>query len=290
MAKNQLYRHVKVPGFGCTYPNDYSSTSTNADFTLVRLVKDESIVMTSNDVTLIYIIEAGTATLGAGIIPLDFEAIQLVPAGFNFKLQALTPTVKAVVISFTKYAIDACIDEYRLNRRNFETSISDLARLPRTIWQNELCHRYAFERSIAKNSESLAARFLELEILKELYYANRSEKHDPHDAPFFAELPDSLKQALLFIERNLHSEIFLDDLVRAAISSKPTLVRLFRRHLQTSPMKYLWTRRLEEADRLLLSGRFNISQVSEIIGFSDPSTFSESFKAHFGFPPSRRNT
>jgi AraC-like DNA-binding protein len=290
MAKDQLYRHVKVPGFGCTYPNDYSSSSTNAEFTLIRLIKDESIVLKSKDITLIYVIEAGTATLGSGTKPLDFEAIQFVPAGMNLKLQALTPTVKAVLISFSKCAVDACIDEYQLDSQIFEKSISKLTRLPRTLWQNELCHRYAFERSIAKSSSSLAARFLELEILKELYYANRSEKNDPHDAPFFAELPDSLKQALLFIERNLHSEIVLDDLVRVANSSKPTLVRLFRRYLQTSPMKYFWTRRLEEADRLLLSGRFNVSQISEIIGFSDPSTFSESYKAHFGFPPSRRTT
>lgn len=54
-----------------------------------------------------------------------------------------------------------------------------------------------------------------------------------------------------------------------------------------SPNKYLLSRRMDEAGRLLEEGRYNVSEVSYRVGFSDPAYFNKCFKQHFGMVPSK---
>jgi signal transduction histidine kinase/DNA-binding response OmpR family regulator/ligand-binding sensor domain-containing protein len=54
-----------------------------------------------------------------------------------------------------------------------------------------------------------------------------------------------------------------------------------------SPNKYLLARRMEAAAELLDEGKYNVSEVSYRVGFSDPIYFNRCFKAHFGMVPSK---
>lgn len=54
-----------------------------------------------------------------------------------------------------------------------------------------------------------------------------------------------------------------------------------------SPNKYLLARRMEAAAELLDEGKYNVSEVSYQVGFSDPTYFNKCFKAHFGMVPSK---
>lgn len=54
-----------------------------------------------------------------------------------------------------------------------------------------------------------------------------------------------------------------------------------------SPNKYLLARRMEVAAKLLDEGKHNVSEVSYMVGFSDPAYFNKCFKAHFGMVPSK---
>lgn len=54
-----------------------------------------------------------------------------------------------------------------------------------------------------------------------------------------------------------------------------------------SPNKYLLSRRMETAAELLDDGKYNVSEVSYKVGFSDPAYFNKCFKAHFGMVPSK---
>ena len=44
--------------------------------------------------------------------------------------------------------------------------------------------------------------------------------------------------------------------------------------------------RLNKAMELLKTGRYNVSEVSAMVGYSTPSYFTTSFKKHFGYSPS----
>lgn len=59
-------------------------------------------------------------------------------------------------------------------RALFERCLSEVQLLPRTVWVNEICHRYLFERAVCRKSDNVATHFLESEIVKEVYFACRT--------------------------------------------------------------------------------------------------------------------
>lgn len=54
-----------------------------------------------------------------------------------------------------------------------------------------------------------------------------------------------------------------------------------------SPNKYLLSKRMEKAASLLDEGKYNVSEVSYMVGFADPAYFNKCFKAHYGMVPSK---
>ncbi|MFR9498707.1 MAG: two-component regulator propeller domain-containing protein [Rikenellaceae bacterium] len=54
-----------------------------------------------------------------------------------------------------------------------------------------------------------------------------------------------------------------------------------------SPYELLKNYRLQQANKLLLSGQYNINEVCDMTGFKSRTHFSRVFKQHFGTPPSR---
>lgn len=285
------YRHIKVPGFGCTYPNDFRDDAGTCGLELRRVVRDEVLEQSNLSPMIVLPIEAGCGSIqvvGTAKFPLDYESLLVIPKSFGWSLATMTPILKVMLIEIHDQAFSSCADDFGLAREAVFEAFAKPRKVTRTTWVNELAHRYAFERSIARSSSSRAARFLESEMLKEIYYAVSRDSQVDHDVPFFIDLPEALRRALTFIEQNLHDNILADEIAAAAVTSKPTLVRLFRNHLNTSPVKYLWNRRLDEADRLLLTGRYTVSEVAALLAFSDSSSFSKSFVERFDARPSSR--
>ena len=52
------------------------------------------------------------------------------------------------------------------------------------------------------------------------------------------------------------------------------------------PANFIRRIRFNKASKLLLEGRYTVSEVSAMVGFSSPSYFSTSFKKHMGCMPS----
>jgi len=62
---------------------------------------------------------------------------------------------------------------------------------------------------------------------------------------------------------------------------------LFKRRIGMSFNQYLTRVRIKNAERMLRSGEYQVSEVSEACGFSDQFHFDKRFKSLMGFPPSR---
>jgi AraC family transcriptional regulator of arabinose operon len=113
-----------------------------------------------------------------------------------------------------------------------------------------------------------------------------------HDFAFEAErailrshTPDAVARAQQYIETHLSHPIRLGDVSRAASVTPQHLVKLFRRHLRTTPMRYVWDARVRRGAELLTQSGLSVSEVAAQCGFQTPFHFSRLIKQRYGLPP-----
>lgn len=61
--------------------------------------------------------------------------------------------------------------------------------------------------------------------------------------------------------------------------------RNFKKVTQVSPLQYQKQLRLNEAQRLMLSGEHSAESASYLVGYESPTQFSREYKKMFGNPP-----
>ena len=85
-------------------------------------------------------------------------------------------------------------------------------------------------------------------------------------------------EAKRYMDVNYAENITLDFLAELTHLNKYYLVHAFNREYQMSPINYLIHRRIRESKYLLANTNHSLARISELLGFSSPSYFSQSFK------------
>lgn len=88
-----------------------------------------------------------------------------------------------------------------------------------------------------------------------------------------------------YIDTHYKEPLTLDDLAREAHVNKFYLSHVFKEEYGMSPISYLLSRRIEEGRYLLRETNMSLSQISQILGFSSASYFSQSFRRSEGMSP-----
>lgn len=99
------------------------------------------------------------------------------------------------------------------------------------------------------------------------------------------DLPVELHRLLTWIDAHLAEPITLAGLARLSRRGTTTVNRLFHRHLDTAPMTWVTTRRIDHARRLLSTTNLTVAQIARASGVADPYYFSRLFKEHTGMAP-----
>lgn len=103
--------------------------------------------------------------------------------------------------------------------------------------------------------------------------------------------PDDLKNAVSetinYINLNFENDITNKNIAKLVGYHPYHLNRLFLKHTGQSIHKYVLTRRIEEAKRLLLNSTLNLTDIAERVGFNSTSHFSSYFKQVVGLSPYR---
>jgi YesN/AraC family two-component response regulator len=108
----------------------------------------------------------------------------------------------------------------------------------------------------------------------------------PFDISVDSENEVFLKKAIQAIEDNMASPQFgVDDFCEIMAVSYIQLYRKFQGLIGQSPTEFIKTIRLQRAAQLLSKNRYSVGEVSDQVGFNDPSYFIRSFKKHFGKTP-----
>ena len=95
-----------------------------------------------------------------------------------------------------------------------------------------------------------------------------------------------LRRMMMYIEEHLSEQIRLQDVADAADVSRTYASAVFRREAGMTMNEFILRERIAEAERLLASGRYTVSEVAERLGFCSASYFTQCFKRVTGRTPS----
>ena len=220
---------------------------------------------------------------------LEAANILLVPVGYDIKVKAVTALSHLAIFCPSDKLFSDTAREYGLSANKMLATFASVRLLPRTNWINELMHRYIFELVEAGGRNKSAMTFVPRELIKEIYYLAESWNVPASvfnlDASGQYGHSDVIKRAVASIETNLFSHISLQELARAAFTSKASLLRVFNREFAKTPVEYIRERRLDESLSMLRSGQYSIGEIAGIIGYNTPSGFNVAFKQRFGCAP-----
>ena len=95
-----------------------------------------------------------------------------------------------------------------------------------------------------------------------------------------------LKRVLSYIDARIDERLTLADLAAVAGMSRMHFARLFRAATGIRPKSYVYRRRIEYAQHLLLSSHQSLRAIAFNVGFQNQAHFSTTFKRYVGVTPS----
>jgi AraC-like DNA-binding protein len=170
------------------------------------------------------------------------------------------------------------------------TRFQPVSRSAATHWRNTteyfanlLAHPEVAAQTLIQGS---AARFLAATALTTFPNTAITEPtaQDRRDAT-----TSTVKRATAFIEQNPDSDISVADVAAAANVSIRAVQTAFRRHLDTTPMQYLRTVRLDRVHRELLTSQptsgTTVTDIATRWGFYNHSRFAARYRCAYGVNP-----
>lgn len=96
---------------------------------------------------------------------------------------------------------------------------------------------------------------------------------------------NQIAQAISLIKNRYSEKLNMDEIAQSVNMAPSSFYRNFKRVTQVSPLQYQKQIRLNEAQRLMLTGEHNAESASYIVGYESPTQFSREYKKMFGNPP-----
>ena len=94
-----------------------------------------------------------------------------------------------------------------------------------------------------------------------------------------------VKKAQLFIEKNYHKKITVDELASMVAISRRSFERRFKQATDNTVLEYLQRVKVEAAKRSFENSRDNISEVMYDVGYMDTKAFRNIFRKYTGLTP-----
>lgn len=243
------------------YDGDWHSTAHTHHFTelfyVTRgngkfLVEDDSFSVNAND---LIIVNPNVTHTELGIPGTTFEYVVLGIQGLQFQ-----PSESGQHFNYNKY-----------NLSNFEKELQFC--LHALI--NELRSKEDYYEAVCQNLYEILIYYIFRKTKTELSIA--SSKKITKECRFIEE----------YIDEHYTEDITLQTLSDLTFMNKYYLVHAFKNYKGTSPINYLIDKRIEESQHLLANTNYPVSKISDQIGFSSQSYFSQVFRKRTGLTPNQ---
>lgn len=123
-----------------------------------------------------------------------------------------------------------------------------------------------------------------LEIL--LYLSDKNFNESYEEKEYFPKVQvEKIKEIHDFMIKKLNYHYTLDELSKKFNISLTAMKKCFKGVYGQSIYAYLKKYRLQMAEEMLTEGKYNVSQVAELVGYENPAKFTTAFKKEKGMPP-----
>lgn len=99
-------------------------------------------------------------------------------------------------------------------------------------------------------------------------------------------LMEEMEQAVRYFHENYNKPISIEEYAESQHMSVSWFIRNFKEYTQATPAQYILSLRITNAQSLLESTSYNVTEIAEIIGYDNPLYFSRLFKKQIGVSPS----
>ncbi|MDD4992369.1 MAG: two-component regulator propeller domain-containing protein [Paludibacter sp.] len=125
-----------------------------------------------------------------------------------------------------------------------------------------------------------------------MHYAGNEVLEPVGDETLEEMMPDRDNQFLKLVEELLEKhltdpEFSVDDFAQMTNTGRTLFFKKIKYLTGYTPNEFIRARRMKKAAELLKTYKYNVSEVSYMVGINDPFYFSKCFKAQFGCSPSR---
>ncbi len=100
------------------------------------------------------------------------------------------------------------------------------------------------------------------------------------------QIQNEIEKATHYFNDNYNAHINIEEYAKSRHMSTCWFIRSFKQILKVTPMQYILSLRMANAQSLLDNEEYTISEIAEIVGYSNPLYFSRLFHKHLGVSPS----
>ncbi|MBQ6902649.1 MAG: helix-turn-helix transcriptional regulator [Oscillospiraceae bacterium] len=125
-----------------------------------------------------------------------------------------------------------------------------------------------------------------LEQLLIMLVRSENDNHDLRVFPSKESLDNHLvSQVIQIIEENTYNKISVEQICRRLNYSRAYLSKIFKASSGHTISKYILMNKIREAKKLIRDGRYNFTQISDLLAFDNPHYFSATFKKASNMTP-----
>ena len=128
-------------------------------------------------------------------------------------------------------------------------------------------------------AEMLEMYLRQIFIMLQRYFINSSKTDN-------TRVVEEIDKATLYFNEHYSEDISIDEYAQNNHVSVSWFIRNFKHCTGSTPMQYILSKRIYNAEILLQDSTYNITEISEIVGYENPLYFSRIFKKVKGLSPS----
>ena len=196
-------------------------------------------------------------------------------------------------VHFTGRMVEGILDNYEMPRaeagcctRGAGIPTQDLRRMPQIFYTGTSPDYAWLYRQMIQELQLCRPNYEELLTLNLRHIFIQINRYIKEGRKKGSDAQNEIERATHYFNEHYNEQINIDDYAASRHMSTCWFIRSFRQIVKVTPMQYILSLRMANAQSLLESTEYNISEIAEAVGYDNPLYFSRLFHKHIGVSPS----